>query len=55
MNLTESPELVQWLPTHYVFIEKAGPFMKVAPEAWGLAHRRPASPARGGGNVLHDV
>jgi len=38
MNLTETPELVQWHPTHYVFIEKTGPFMKVAPEAWGLAH-----------------
>jgi len=38
MNLTEVPEIVQWPTTHYVFIERTGPFMKVAPEAWGLAH-----------------
>jgi len=38
MNLTETPEIVQWPPTHYVFVEKTGPFMDAAPEAWGLAH-----------------
>jgi predicted transcriptional regulator YdeE len=38
MNLTEEPEIVQWPATHYVFIEKTGPFSKIAPEAWGTAH-----------------
>jgi DNA gyrase inhibitor GyrI len=38
MNLTESGEIVQWPETHYAFVEKTGPFHKVAPEAWGLAH-----------------
>jgi effector-binding domain-containing protein len=38
MNLTEEPEIVDWPETHYVFVEKAGPFMKTAPEAWGIAH-----------------
>jgi effector-binding domain-containing protein len=36
MNLTETGEVVQWPETHYVFVEKTGPFAKVAPEAWGL-------------------
>ena len=26
MNLTEQPELVQWPETHYVFVEKTGPY-----------------------------
>jgi len=39
MNLTENPEIVLWPKTHYVFIEKTGPFMQTAPEAWGSAHR----------------
>jgi effector-binding domain-containing protein len=38
MNLTEEPEIVQWPETHYVFVEKAGPFQKIAPEAWQTAH-----------------
>jgi effector-binding domain-containing protein len=38
MNLTEQPELVQWPESHYVFVEKTGPFMKIAPEAWQTAH-----------------
>ena len=38
MNLTEQPELVQWPETHYVFVEKTGPFPKIAPEAWQTAH-----------------
>ena len=33
MNLTESGDIVQWPETHYVFVEKKVPFMKVAPEA----------------------
>jgi effector-binding domain-containing protein len=38
MNLTERGDVVQWPETHYVFVEKAGPFPKIAPEAWQLAH-----------------
>jgi DNA gyrase inhibitor GyrI len=39
MNLTEEPEIVNWPETHYVFIEKIGPFMNTAPQAWGEVHR----------------
>ncbi len=38
MKLTEDPEVVTWPQTHYVFIEKTGPFPKIAPEAWQSAH-----------------
>ncbi len=38
MNLTEEPEIVDFAPMHYVFVEKTGPFMKVAPEAWQTVH-----------------
>jgi effector-binding domain-containing protein len=38
MNLTEIPEIVQWEETHYVFIEKVGPFMKTAPMSWQELH-----------------
>ena len=38
MNLTEEPEIVDWPVTHYVFVEKTGPFPKVAPEAWQTAY-----------------
>lgn len=38
MNLTEEAEIVEWPQTHYVFIEKTGPFQKAAPEAWQTAH-----------------
>jgi effector-binding domain-containing protein len=34
MNLTETPEIVTWPETHYAFIERGGPFMKTAPQAW---------------------
>jgi predicted transcriptional regulator YdeE len=34
MNLTEEPEIVNWAETHYVFVEKIGPFMRTAPKAW---------------------
>lgn len=39
MNLTESPEIVTWPQTYYVFIEKIGPFAQNAPKAWEEAHR----------------
>jgi len=38
MNLTEVPEFVNWPETHYVFVEKVGPFMETAPAAWTTAH-----------------
>lgn len=38
MNLTETPEYITWPETHYVFVERVGPFMQTAPEAWGQAH-----------------
>lgn len=37
MKLTEEPEIVTWPETHYVFVEKTGPFAKIAPEAWQTA------------------
>ena len=38
MNLTENPEIVTWPETHYVFVEKIGPFMENAGAAWQQAH-----------------
>lgn len=38
MNLTQEPEVVNFPETHYVFIEKTGPFMNTAPQAWNSAH-----------------
>ncbi|MGA2672557.1 MAG: GyrI-like domain-containing protein [Terracidiphilus sp.] len=38
MKLTEEPETTTWPETHYVFVEKTGPFMKSAPQAWEMAH-----------------
>src|SRR5580692_9566013 len=38
VNLTENPEIVNWPETHYVFVEKVGPFMNTAPQAWQSAH-----------------
>jgi predicted transcriptional regulator YdeE len=39
MNLTEKPDTLQWPETHYVFIEKIGPFAQNAPQAWGEVHK----------------
>jgi predicted transcriptional regulator YdeE len=38
MNLTEEPEIVNWPETHYVFLERTGPFMQTAPLAWQTVH-----------------
>lgn len=38
MKLTETPEIVDWPETHYVFIEAVGPFMESAPKAWQALH-----------------
>ena len=38
LNLTTNPEMVEWPETHYVFIEKVGPFQTNAPQAWNAMH-----------------
>jgi DNA gyrase inhibitor GyrI len=38
MQLTEKPEIVTWPETHYIFVEKIGPFQSTAPQAWQEAH-----------------
>lgn len=39
MNLTENPEIVNWPETHYIFVEKVGPFQENAPQAWQSLHQ----------------
>ena len=39
MNLTEEPTVVVWPETHYVFLERTGPFMATAPDAWTNLHK----------------
>jgi DNA gyrase inhibitor GyrI len=39
MNLTQVPDVVTWPATHYVFIEKIGPFQGTAPQAWKDLHQ----------------
>jgi len=38
MQLTQEPEIVTWPETHYIFIEKIGPFQNTAPQAWQELH-----------------
>jgi predicted transcriptional regulator YdeE len=38
MNLTQEPEAVNFPTTHYVFVEKIGPFQNTAGQAWQSAH-----------------
>jgi len=38
VNLTETPEIVEWPKTHYVYVERIGPFQTNAPEAWQNLH-----------------
>jgi DNA gyrase inhibitor GyrI len=38
MNLTREPEIVSWPETHYIFIEKIGPFQETASSAWNSLH-----------------
>jgi DNA gyrase inhibitor GyrI len=40
MNLTEKPETVTWPATHYVYIEKIGPFQETAMKAWQELHSK---------------
>ena len=39
MKLTEIPEIVNWSVTHYVFVEKVGPFQETAQKAWEQFHK----------------
>jgi DNA gyrase inhibitor GyrI len=39
MKLTKVPKIVKWPATHYVFIEKVGPFQNTAPKAWDSLHK----------------
>jgi DNA gyrase inhibitor GyrI len=39
INLTEVPEIVTWPETHFVFIEKIGPFQNTAAQAWKELHQ----------------
>ena len=38
LKLTQEPQIVIWPETHYVFIEKVGPFQNTAPQAWNEVH-----------------
>jgi predicted transcriptional regulator YdeE len=38
VNLTETPEIVEWPKTHYVYVERIGPFQTNAQEAWESLH-----------------
>lgn len=38
MNLTEKPQVVTWPKTHFVFVERVGPFQTNAPQAWQALH-----------------
>jgi len=38
LKLTEEPDIMMWPETHYVFVEKIGPFQETAPQAWQNLH-----------------
>lgn len=38
MVLNETPDAIVWRATHYVYVERIGPFMETAREAWGTVH-----------------
>lgn len=38
MALNEMPDTIQWPETHYIFLEKVGPFHINAPQAWQEFH-----------------
>jgi effector-binding domain-containing protein len=38
MNLTQDPEIVNFPPTHYVYVEKTGSFETTAPQSWKSVH-----------------
>jgi effector-binding domain-containing protein len=39
MNLTEKPDTLHWPESHYVYIERIGPFQENAPAAWAELHK----------------
>jgi effector-binding domain-containing protein len=39
MPLNETPDTVTWPETHYVYVEKTGPFQTAAPQAWQQLHQ----------------
>ncbi|MDB5039133.1 MAG: hypothetical protein JWQ35_2661 [Bacteriovoracaceae bacterium] len=39
MNLIQKPEVTTWPETHYIYIEKMGPFQETAPQAWQSLHK----------------
>jgi DNA gyrase inhibitor GyrI len=39
IKLTEEPDIVTWPETHYVFVEKIGPFQETAQQAWQDMHQ----------------
>lgn len=39
VQLTEMPDVVTWPEKQYVFVEKVGPFMTNAPQAWQELHK----------------
>jgi effector-binding domain-containing protein len=39
MNLTLEPETILWPETNYVFLEKTGPILQIARQAWQEVHR----------------
>ncbi len=40
MNLSQTPELKTWPKTHYIYIEKIGPFQETAQTAWQELHSK---------------
>jgi predicted transcriptional regulator YdeE len=38
MNFTQDPEIMNFPPTHYVYVEKTGEFHTTAPQTWKSAH-----------------
>lgn len=39
MPLNEKPKRILWDKTHYLYVEKTGPFMTTAPAAWQELHQ----------------
>jgi len=39
LQLTQQSEIVTWPETHYVYLEKIGPFQETAPQAWNELHK----------------
>jgi effector-binding domain-containing protein len=39
LRLTQHPEIVTWPETHYVYLEKIGPFQDTAPQTWQEVHK----------------